>query len=113
MVSEPAGGGAVGFLLGLAAQQIAELVVVTAGKHGAWAQSAKGETWHAPAVAVEVRQPQGAGAAFSAGLIHTWRQDLTIPDRLRFACAAGSAWCERGTDQPLLTVSDVEEALKR
>ncbi|WP_310370193.1 PfkB family carbohydrate kinase [Catenuloplanes atrovinosus] len=86
-------------------------MVVTAGRHGAWAQSAAGQRWRATALAVDVRQPQGAGAAFSAGLIHTWDTGQDIAARLRFACAVGSLWCTRATSDPLPTDTEVAEAL--
>ncbi|MDR7277725.1 sugar/nucleoside kinase (ribokinase family) [Catenuloplanes atrovinosus] len=62
-------------------------------------------------MAVDVRQPQGAGAAFSAGLIHTWDTGQDIAARLRFACAVGSLWCTRATSDPLPTDTEVAEAL--
>lgn len=95
----------------LAAAEVADLVVVTAGRHGAWAQSATGQEWRAAAVPVDVRQPQGAGAAFSAGLIHTWDTGHGIADRLRFACAVGSLWCTRATCEPLPTLAEVAAVL--
>lgn len=91
----------------LAALDIADIAVVTVGRHGALARTRSGQTITAAAVTVDVQQVQGAGAAFSAALIHARSQGQSLPDCLRFACAAGSLWCSRAPDAPLPSADDI------
>ena len=93
----------------LTALDVADLVIVTTGRRGALACEQGGETLSAPAKPVAVRQVQGAGAAFSAALIHTQSDPhgSSSEQRLRFACAAGSLWCGRQPDGPLPTREQV------
>ncbi|WP_165978681.1 PfkB family carbohydrate kinase [Actinomadura darangshiensis] len=55
-----------------------------------------------------MRQPQGAGAAFSAGLIHRLRRGDDLEELLRFACAAGSRWCSRPFGAPLPNEAEID-----
>jgi sugar/nucleoside kinase (ribokinase family) len=96
----------------LAALDIADIAVVTVGRQGALARTRSGQTITAAAVTVDVRQVQGAGAAFSAGLIHARGQGQSLPDCLRFACAAGSLWCSRAPDAPLPSADDITVLMK-
>jgi sugar/nucleoside kinase (ribokinase family) len=93
----------------LAAMNIADVTVVTAGRKGALARTHSGHTIPAPAVIADVRQVQGAGAAFSAALIHARSQGQSLPGCLRFACAAGSFWCSQTPDTPLPSAADITE----
>lgn len=91
----------------LAALDIAGITVVTAGRQGALARTRSGQTITAAAVTVDVQQVQGAGAAFLAALIHARSQGQSLPDCLRFACAAGSLWCSRTPDALLPSADDI------
>lgn len=86
----------------LTALDVAETVVVTAGRHGAVARGRGGATVSAPALPVRVRQVQGAGAIFSAAFISSDGTDASLAGRLRYSCAAGSLWCSQppGHDIP-------------
>jgi sugar/nucleoside kinase (ribokinase family) len=95
----------------LAALEIADVTVVTAGRQGALARTRSGQTITAPAVNVSVQQVQGAGAAFSAALIHARGHDQPLPACLQFACAAGSLWCSRTPDAPLPSADDITALL--
>ncbi|HQY23803.1 MAG TPA: carbohydrate kinase family protein [Thermoflexales bacterium] len=64
-------------------------VIVTRGRDGALAWDGSRETV-APALDVAVRDAQGAGAAFSAAMIHALLRDWPIAPALRFATRAGS-----------------------
>lgn len=85
----------------LQALQVADLTVVTAGRRGAVAASLATGVVVAPAIAVRVRQVQGAGAAFSAALIHSRARGDDLASSLAYACASGSLWCTRSLDEPL------------
>jgi sugar/nucleoside kinase (ribokinase family) len=92
---------------------IADISVVTMGRHGAMARTRSQVTVTAPAVPVKVRQIQGAGAAFSAALIHARLLGQTLPECLRFACAAGSAWCSRASADHPPGIGDIRALLAR
>lgn len=99
--------GAARMLDSLCEAKLAEMVVVTAGHDGALARTADGQALAATATAVNVLQVVGAGAAFSAALIHA-RQDGADPGQaMRFACAAGSLWCSRTHDGPLPRADEI------
>ena len=78
----------------------ADIAVVTAGRDGAIARATTGAVVSAPALAVTVRQVQGAGAVFSAALVDALHQGMELQPGLRTACVAGSLWCERTTEAP-------------
>jgi sugar/nucleoside kinase (ribokinase family) len=90
---------------------IADLIVVTAGRRGAIAALGDSPVVRAAAIPVVVEQVQGAGAVFSAALLHRRAQGDELVDALRFACAAGSTWCTRSPNSPLPTTDDVTAAL--
>ncbi|GLY99805.1 carbohydrate kinase family protein [Actinoplanes sp. NBRC 103695] len=81
--------------------QLADLTVVTAGRRGAVAADGSDRIVETPASSVDVRQVQGAGAAFSAALIHSRTRGDYLERSLIYACAAGSLWCTRCLDDPL------------
>jgi sugar/nucleoside kinase (ribokinase family) len=91
----------------LAALDIADIAVVTVGRQGALARTRSGQTITAAAVTVDVQQVQGAGAAFSAALIHARSQGQSLPRCLQFACAAGSLWCSRTPDARLPSADEI------
>lgn len=72
--------------------RIADLVVVTRGRHGVVATDGHGRM-EAAALPVKVRRTQGAGSVFSAMLASRLLSGATAASALRFACAAGSLWC--------------------
>ena len=77
---------------------VGDIAVVTAGRHGAIARAGRGRTARAPALAVDVRQVQGAGAAFTASFVHALHGGNALAYSLRYACAGGSLWCQREPD---------------
>lgn len=92
--------------------QLADLAVVTAGRRGAVASERGGDLVKTPAIAVPVRQVQGAGAAFSAALIHSRAQGADLTTSLGYACAAGSLWCTRSLDDPLPTDGEISALIR-
>lgn len=96
----------------LAGLDIADVTIVTAGRQGALARTRSGQTITAAALTVDVQQVQGAGAAFSAALIHARRHSQHLPDCLQFACAAASLWCSRTPDVPLPSADDITALMK-
>jgi sugar/nucleoside kinase (ribokinase family) len=74
-----------------AAARLAEfcpLVVVKAGGHGAYAQSA-GQAWHAPALQVQVVDTTGAGDSFNAGFLAALLQGEPVQTCLRYGNICG------------------------
>ena len=92
---------------------IADLAVVTAGRRGAVAAAHGQPALTAPAIPVELRQVQGAGAAFSAALIHSRSRGDPPPRSLAYACAAGSLWCGRSADGPLPRDEEIRALTRR
>ena len=66
-------------------QRGAEKVLVTAGEHGVWGVEAT-QSWHLPALPVQVRDVTGAGDAFSAGVLAGL---MRAPDDLQAAARQG------------------------
>lgn len=65
-------------------------VVITCGPHGLVA-AAHGQAWQAPAFAMEVVDPSGAGDAFSSGLIVGLLQNWDLRRTLAYASAVGGS----------------------
>lgn len=97
----------------LTALDLADWVVVTAGRRGALGRGHGQDVLRAPAIDVGVRQVQGAGAAFSAALIHRRDAGAPLQDCLTFAAAAGSHWCGRSTEGPLPTADEISARMSR
>ena len=95
----------------LTAPDIADTAIVTRGRYGAIARTRTGDTVTADALDVNVRQVQGAGAVFSAALIHATEKTGSLEERLQYACAAGSLWCACKPDQDPPAPADIERAL--
>lgn len=93
--SDETGASAKASLEALSDLKVADLTVVTAGRLGAVGRTHDGRDVTATAPPVQLKQAQGAGAAFSAALIHGLRRGDDLDTTLRFACAAGSLWCSR------------------
>jgi sugar/nucleoside kinase (ribokinase family) len=91
----------------LSGPDVAGLVVVTAGRAGATALTATGEVLTAAAVPVQVAQVQGAGAVFSATLMHARLADTNPARALTLACVGGSLWCSRRPHGKLPTFDEV------
>lgn len=96
----------------LADLDIAETVIVTAGRHGAAARARGGRTIAVPALPVRAGQVQGAGAIFSAALIHSGSTGASLPARLRYACTAGSLWCSQPAGQDLPDPGAIKAAVR-
>jgi sugar/nucleoside kinase (ribokinase family) len=85
----------------LSSLRIADMVVVTRGRHGAVAADGHGRV-EATALPVKAVRTQGAGSVFSAMLASRLLSGATAASALRFACAAGSLWCATEGDPPSL-----------
>ncbi len=87
------------------------LLVMTRGDEGSVALD--GDTFHvAPAFRVKVVDATGAGDAFRAGFIYGVLQKSNVPDRLRFANAAGALSCTKlGAIASVPTLSEVQKLL--
>jgi sugar/nucleoside kinase (ribokinase family) len=96
----------------LQALHLADLTIVTAGRRGAVAAGTGTAVIQAPAIAVAVRQVQGAGAAFSAALIHSRTRGDDLVSSLTYACASGSLWCTRSLDDPLPTDAEISALIR-
>lgn len=96
---------------GLLEQSAADLVVITLGEHGAFAQHRNGSTWEQPARAVHAIDPVGAGDAFAAAFIHRWLDaNDDVPRALRSAVAmAGIAMTIPG-DLAIITEDELGSA---
>jgi sugar/nucleoside kinase (ribokinase family) len=92
----------------LSALELADAVVVTAGRAGAMCRTSQGTIADTPAQAVRMRQVQGAGAAFSAALIHARHSGAGLDQALRFACTAGSLWCSRTPEGALPRADEID-----
>ena len=103
--------GAARVLDALAALDAADIVIVTAGRHGAIARTRSGGTAVAHALAVPVQQVQGADSAFSAALIHYRETGASLGACLRSACIAGSLWCGTVPSRGFPGAVDIERAL--
>ena len=66
-----------------------QAIFLTLGKHGAMVATQE-RAIGVPAQKVTVVDPQGAGAAFSAAMIHALLRDWPMDRALRFATRAGS-----------------------
>jgi sugar/nucleoside kinase (ribokinase family) len=76
----------------LAALDLAEFVVVTAGMHGAVLRRGRDEIVSS-ARRVRAQRVQGAGSVFSAAFAHAWLTNARPASMLNFACAAATLWC--------------------
>jgi sugar/nucleoside kinase (ribokinase family) len=92
--------------------EVADLVVVTCGRSGAIAMTAEGTRIIVPAPRVTAVQTQGAGAVFSAALIHGMLQGQVAGDALSYACGLASRWCGYPAASPLAdTITGCEPTL--
>jgi sugar/nucleoside kinase (ribokinase family) len=85
----------------LSSLRIANMVVVTRGRHGAIAVDSHGHV-EAAALPVKAIRTQGAGSVFSAMVASRLLSGATAASALRFACAAGSLWCATEGNPPSL-----------
>lgn len=99
-------------LAALHALQVADLTVVTVGRRGAVAAGLATGVVVAAATTVAVRQVQGAGAAFSAALIHSRTRGDDLVRSLGYACASGSLWCTRSLDEPLPSNDEISALMR-
>jgi sugar/nucleoside kinase (ribokinase family) len=76
----------------LAERAKAEVIIVTAGSHGALALHA-GVLELFPAYPIHISHSHGAGAAFSAGYIWCLIQGCALHERLEFASALAALYC--------------------
>jgi sugar/nucleoside kinase (ribokinase family) len=110
-VDEAAHADASALAASLLAATSAAWVVVTAGAFGATALSPAQELI-VPAFRAAVRHTHLAGAAFSGGLIYGLLRGWAIHDSLTLACASGSLQCERGPDEALPAMAELEACIQ-
>ncbi len=83
-----------------------KVVALTAGREGAWASKGEGVRHHPP-FEVEVRDPIGAGDAFSAGFLHgLWRGG--VEEGLVYGSALAALKCATPGDVPSFSPEEVQ-----
>lgn len=88
------------------------LVVIKDGANGAYARH-KGQTYHAPAIPVNVVDTTGAGDSFSAGFLKAWLEDRPLPECLQWGnICGGLSATARGGATAAPTLAQVEAWLK-
>jgi len=91
-----------GFAEALFARSDLQYVVLTLGERGAFAASRDGQKVYHPAFSVQLRDPVGAGDAFTAGFLDALLKDKGLAEACRFASAAGALVAsQEGATQPL------------
>ncbi|MDF1496803.1 MAG: carbohydrate kinase family protein [Patescibacteria group bacterium] len=91
----------------------ANIVVITDGKQGAYANEGK-NFWHMPIFKGDAKERTGAGDAFAAAFTVAIMQNKKIPEALRWGTA--NSWSvvrEVGPQKGLLTKSQMQTILKR
>jgi len=77
-------------------------IVLTLGERGAFAASRDGQKVYHPAFSVQLRDPVGAGDAFTAGFLDALLNEKNLAEACRFASAAGAlVAAQEGATQPL------------
>ncbi len=99
-----------------AAARLAEfcpLVIVKAGKDGAFAR-AGWQTWHSPALDVQVVDTTGAGDSFNAGFLAAHLRGEPIETCLRYGnICGGLSTTQRGGTAAAPTLAELEKYLER
>ena len=97
-----------------AAARLAEfcpLVIVKAGKDGAFAQAGR-QTWHSPALDVQVVDTTGAGDSFNAGFLAAYLRGEPIETCLRYGnICGGLSTTQRGGTAAAPTLAELEKFL--
>lgn len=65
-------------------------IVLTLGERGAFVASRDGQKVYHPAFSVQLRDPVGAGDAFTAGFLDSLLEEKPLAEACRFASAAGA-----------------------
>jgi fructokinase len=79
-----------------------QYIVLTLGERGAFAASRDGQMVYHPAFSVKLRDPVGAGDAFTAGFLDALLNQQSLAEACRFASAAGAlVAAQEGATQPL------------
>ena len=98
-----------------AAARLAEfcpLVIVTAGKAGAFAQPGR-QTWHSPALDVQVVDTTGAGDSFNAGFLAAHLRGEPIETCLRYGnICGGLSTTQRGGTAAAPPLAELEKYLR-
>jgi fructokinase len=77
-------------------------IVLTLGERGAFAASRDGQKVYHPAFSVQLRDPVGAGDAFTAAFLDALLNEQALAEACRFANAAGALVAsQEGATQPL------------
>ena len=99
-------------LLALAVADGCDVVVATDGARGSSAQTATGETAHAPAHTVDILSTLGAGDVFHGALIAAVVKGLPLEQQLAFANVTAALSC-RGLDgrSRIPSLAEVEAAM--
>ena len=67
-----------------------ELCLITLGEYGVLAVPGPGEPCYVPGIKIELKDPLGAGDAFSAGFIYSWLRKVKLSDACEFGNAMGA-----------------------
>jgi sugar/nucleoside kinase (ribokinase family) len=95
----------------LQADMKSEWAIITAGAAGTAAADKWGEV-RIPAFRANVRHTHCAGAAFSGGLIYGLLHNWSMQDCLDLAAASGALRCEREQNDPLPTLTELNNAIQ-
>ena len=91
-----------GFADALFARSDLRYIVLTLGERGAFAASRDGQKVYHRAFSVRLRDPVGAGDAFTAGFLDALLNEQNLAEACRFANAAGALVAsQEGATQPL------------
>ena len=87
-------------------------IVLTLGERGSFAASRDGQKVYHPAFAVQLRDPVGAGDAFTAGFLDSLLNEQPLAEACRLASAIGALVAsQQGATQPL-DRSQIEDFLR-
>ena len=91
--------------------QYCPLVIVKAGAMGAYAQAGQ-QSWHSPALKVDVVDTTGAGDAFNAGFLAALQLDLPLETCLRYGnICGGLSTTKRGGTAALPKLEELKKYL--
>ncbi|MDP1796656.1 MAG: ribokinase [Planctomycetaceae bacterium] len=92
-------------------QMGANIVVLKMGALGALVHEPGQTAVRVPAFEIEALDTTAAGDAFTAALAVAWAGGATLPDAIRFACAAGACASLHLGAQPAMPTRDAVEAM--
>ncbi len=92
-------------------QMGANTVVLKLGEMGALLSEPGQPAVHFPACEIEAVDTTAAGDAFTAALAVAWASGATLPDAVRFACAAGACAALHPGAQPAMPTREAVETM--